>query len=295
MSVAVTALGCYVVVLFAMYLLQRSLMYFPDDAMPSPTASSLPDMTVERLHTEDNLDLLAWYRPPSSPMQPVIVYLHGNGGHIGYRGRRVRPYLDAGMGVLLVEYRGYGSNPGTPTEEGLYADGRAALRFLDRRGVPDRCRVLYGESLGTAVAIRMAAEAAAEDRPVTAVVLEAPLSSVADVAAYHYPIFPVRWLIKDRFDALSTIGDVEAPVFVAHGELDRVVPMRFGRALFDAAREPKEGWWIAEGRHEDLPRFGLPDRVIDFLRRRVATNAGAAERSDANIRDTAKPLNACGV
>ena len=223
----------------------------------------MPEMEVVKLATADGLELSSWYRPADGD-RPTIVYFHGNGGHIGYRGAKVRPYLDAGFGVLLVSYRGYGGNPGSPDEEGLYADGRAAMAFVAARGVPPERTVLCGESLGTGVAVHIAAEQARASQPVGALVLEAPLSSAADVGAHHYPWAPVRWLMKDRFDSKAKIAAVGTPVFVFHGERDRVVPIRFGRALFDAAIDPKESLWIPEAGHENLEVSGV---VIDFLDR----------------------------
>jgi fermentation-respiration switch protein FrsA (DUF1100 family) len=129
--------------------------------------------------------------------------------------------------------------------------------------------VLYGESLGGGVAVSIAAERAAAGRPVAALVLEAPLSSVTDVAAHHYPWAPVRCLLKDRFESVARIARVHAPLLIVHGDADGIVPIRYGRALFEAAREPKEATWIPGGGHEDLMRFGLSRIVFDFLDRRV--------------------------
>ena len=168
-----------------------------------------------------------------------------------------------------MEYRGYGGNPGRPSELGLMSDARAALAFLDAAGVPPAETVLYGELLGSTVAVAIAAERAVGGQPVAALVLEAPLSSVSDVAAYHYPWMPVRWLLKDRFEAAARIADVGAPVLIVHGDADEIVPIRYGRALFEAAQEPKEAAWIPGGGHEDLAQFGLSRIVLDFLDRRV--------------------------
>ena len=255
----------YVALVGGMYVFQRNMLYVPNNTPPSPVASGVPEMEVVTLQTADGLELLSWYRRPDSN-RPTIVYLHGNGGHIGYRGARVRPYLDTGMGLLLVGYRGYGGNPGSPNEEGLYSDGRAAMSFLATKGIPPERTVLFGESLGSGVAVHIAAEQARASRPVGAVVLEAPLSSAADVGAHHYPWAPVRWLMKDRFESKDKIAEIAAPVFIYHGEEDRVVPIRFGRALFDAANEPKESLWIPGAGHAGLD---VDDAVIDFLDRRL--------------------------
>jgi fermentation-respiration switch protein FrsA (DUF1100 family) len=264
----------YVVLVAALYVFQRNIMYFPDTSVPSPVHSGVPEMQPVTLETEDGLKLLGWYRAVEG--QPVVVYFHGNAGNIGARGFKVRPYLDAGFGVLLVSYRGYGGNRGSPTEEGLYADGRAALNFLEFQGVAPERTVLYGESLGTGVAVQLASELAPEN-PVAAVVLEAPLTSVGDVAAHHYPFVPARWLVKDHFDSAAKIAGVEAPVLIIHGEKDRTIPVKFGRMLFEAAAEPKESRWLEGGDHNDLYDFGAAQVVVEFLNRRL----GASGREGA--------------
>ena len=257
--------GVYLVFVGGLYLLQRNLMYHPDHAVPSPTASGAPEMMAVTLSTGDGLALLAWYRPPARGALSM-VYFHGNAGHIGHRASKVRPYLDAGLGVLLVSYRGYGGNPGSPTEAGLYADGRAALAFLAEQGVPPHMTVLYGESLGCGVAVQVAGELARSE-PVAAVVLESPFTGIGDVAASHYPFVPARWLVKDRFDSAEKIAGIRAPVLIIHGEMDRIVPVRFGRRLFEAAAEPKESRWIRDAGHNDLYDFGAAETVIAFLRK----------------------------
>ena len=263
------AVACgYLLLLAALYFLQRQMLYFPDQTVPGTVESGLPDMSVVRLRTADGLDLLAWYRPARAG-RATILYLHGNAGHIGYRGRRVRPFLDHGLGVLLLEYRGFGGNPGRPSEAGLMSDARAAIAYLKDAGVGGDNIVLYGESLGSAIGIAIAAELADAGEPVAAVVLEAPLSSVREVAAHHYPWVPVRLLLHDRFEAGSRVAAIGAPLLIVHGDGDSVVPIRYGKILFDAALQPKEAVWISGGGHEDLARFDLHRIVFDFLARRL--------------------------
>jgi hypothetical protein len=217
-------------------------------------------MVPVALPTEDGLALLAWWAPPRETGGPVLVYFHGNGGHIGYRGSKVRPYLDRGYGVLLVAWRGYSGNGGSPTEAGLYADGRAALRFLESRGIAVGQRVFYGESLGGGPAVELAAQGAAG-----ALVLEAPFTSIADVASGQFPIFPVRWLVRDRFNSIAKIGRVAVPLLVIHGERDGIVPARFGRDLLAAANPPKEGVFLPQAGHNDLYEHGAAGHVIRFI------------------------------
>ena len=246
-----------------LYVFQRQLLYFPDRARPELLGLEKLGVREVMLTTEDGLSLLSWYLP-ARPGRPVIAYFHGNGGHIGYRVERLLRFAREGCGMLMAEYRGYGGNPGAPSEIGFYADGRAALAFLDREGVAPNRLVLYGESLGSGVAVALAV-----DHDIAALVLEAPFTSVAEVAQCHFPYVPASRMVVDRFDSLSRIGKVRAPILVLHGERDRVVPVRYGRAVFDAAPEPKEGWCAPEAGHEDLARYGSLDVVVGFINRRL--------------------------
>lgn len=259
--------GGYLVFVAAIYLMQRNLLYYPDSSMSSPAASGVGEMTAVTLNTSDGLSLTSWYKPPAEG-KPVLIYFHGNAGNISGRGFKVRPYMDRGYGVLLVGYRGYGSNPGSPTEDGLYEDGRAALAFAAAKGIDPRRIALYGESLGSGIAVQMALEMA-ETKPAAALILEAPFTSTADVGAHHYPYLPARILMKDRFESVLKIAAVKAPVLIFHGVKDRTIPVKFGKRLFKAAAEPKESHWYEDASHNDLYDFGAADLVVDFLERRI--------------------------
>jgi fermentation-respiration switch protein FrsA (DUF1100 family) len=253
----------YAALVGGLYLFQRQLLYLPDRTRPELAGLAKLGVREVTLSTEDGLSLLSWYLP-SQPGRPVIGYFHGNGGHIGYRVERLLRFAREGYGVLMLEYRGYGGNPGTPSEAGFYADARAALAFLEREGVAPNRLVLYGESLGSGVAVQLATQ-----HEVAAVILEAPPTSVAEVAQCHFPYVPAARMVTDRFDSLSRMGMVKAPILVLHGERDRVVPVRYGRALLNAAPEPKEGWFAPEAGHEDLARYGSLDVVVAFIDRRL--------------------------
>ncbi len=268
----IVAVGAYATVLAGLYLFQRHLLYHPSGGHPDPVLAGVPEMTAVSLTSADGLNLVSWYAAARNGA-PTLVYFHGNAGHIGHRGFKVRPYLDAGWGAMLVGYRGYGGNPGAPSEAGLYADARAALAFLDAEGVAAGRRFYYGESLGTGIAVRMAAEGAAK-AAVGAVILEAPYTVIADVAAEHYPFVPARRMMHDRFDAQSHIATIGAPLLVVHGERDHVIPTHFGKSLFAAASEPKAAHWIETAGHNDLHDHGLAERVLAFGAGLTATGAG---------------------
>ncbi len=264
------AFSAYSGVVDAVSMGQRRFLYYPDVSTPDRALAGVEDMSTVHLRTEDGLDLLSWYRPAANG-QATMAYFHGNAGHIGHRGEKVRPYLDAGIGLLLVGYRGYGGNSGSPDEAGLHADGQAAYDFLAEKGVPSDRIVVYGESLGSGIAIQLASR-----RPVGGVVLESAFTSISDLAAYHYPFLPVRPLVIDLFDSLTAIATVAAPKLFLHGELDSMVPVDHARRLQSAAPKPTESSFIADGGHNDLYDFGAADTVIEFLGRRVSRGRRAS-------------------
>lgn len=250
--------------LTGLYLFQRQLLYHPASSVPDIAQSGVPDMRPVALVTADGLNLLGWYRAPQ-PGKKLLVYFHGNAGHIGHRGYKARRYLDAGHGVLLVSWRGFGGNAGKPTEQGLMFDARAALEFALGAGHSPKEIVLYGESLGSGPAVILAAESAAAGRPLGGVALEAPYTSMIDLAQHHYFYIPARYLLADRFEAVRSVADIAAPLYVVHGERDRTVPVQYGRALFDAAREPKQALWLSDGEHNDLYDHGAAQAVLRFM------------------------------
>ncbi len=259
------ALGFYLLLTGAVFVMQRSLLY--------PGAKDAPDLALYAgqgigevtTRTPDGLTLTHWYRPPDRPEGPVVVVFQGNAGHLGDRVPKLKPLIDAGFGLLFAGYRGYGGNPGRPTEDDLTADARGLLDWLAGQGVGPERAVLYGESLGSGVAVKMAIE-----RPVAAVVLESPYTSIAALSQLHYWYLPARWLILDKWDSLARIARISTPLLVLHGDKDTIVPLDFGQTLFDAAPEPKEMIVIAGAGHVELFDYArVVDRVLGFIREQV--------------------------
>jgi fermentation-respiration switch protein FrsA (DUF1100 family) len=260
----------YATAVTVLWAFQRDLMYFPDRSRVAPSHYDILGGVQEVSYTTaDGLDLVAWYAP--APVdRPTIVVFHGNGGSLRRERFRLKRFKDAQMGALLVTYRGYSGNGGTPSEVGLYADARAALDWLEASGVASTSVVLYGISLGTGVATKMA-----EERELAAVVLEAPYTSTVDVAAFRFPIVPVSWLMEDRFESLARMSAITEPLLVMHGSGDYVIPQRFGRRLFEAANQPKEGFWPHAVGHDDLFDNGGFDAALTFIRRTLKLPADA--------------------
>ncbi len=261
-----TLAGGYGALVLFLYVAQRGLMYHPGTGpLPAPAETQLPEAQILRLRTADGLDLVSWYVPPKDDRK-VVVYFQGNAGTLAERDFKARRLVDAGYGVVLLGYRGYGGNPGQPSEQGLYLDAQAVGAFLGREGIPPSRRVAYGESLGSGVAVQAAVEAAKAGEPLAGVILEAPFTTMGRAAQDHYPYVPAVWLVRDKYDSLDKIAGIAAPLLVMHGDADRVVHERHGRRVFEAAKEPKRGFWVPGGGHSDLEDFGAGNAVLDFLK-----------------------------
>jgi fermentation-respiration switch protein FrsA (DUF1100 family) len=240
------------------YAAQRLLMYHPERLRTAPDAAGLPGAQEIVLDTADGEKVIVWHVPPQ-PGKPLVLYFHGNAGALRLRAERFRGLTADGTGLVALSYRGYGSSTGSPSEAGMIADAEAAYRFALRDVAPERI-VAFGESLGTAVAVAIAAT-----HKVGRVVLDAPFTSAADIAALVYWFLPVRLLMKDTFYSDRRIGKVTAPLLVLHGARDDVVPIAQGERLFALANEPKRFLRFAEGKHLDLDQYGALAAIRAFI------------------------------
>jgi uncharacterized protein len=236
----------YVFIAAYMYITQRTHQYFPGRQGLAANAAGLGGVEDLKLASKDGETLQAWYSKARAG-RPTILFFHGNGGEIADRAERFAAYQAQGFGVFFLSYRGYGASTGAPSEEGLMNDARSAYDWLMGQGVKPQDIMLIGESLGSGVAVQLAAE-----RPVRAMALEAPFASAANVAAAVYWWLPVRLLMKDQFDSSAVIGKVKVPLLVIHGDLDGIVPLSEGQKLFDLANEPKEMIVIPGGSHVSI-------------------------------------------
>jgi uncharacterized protein len=261
MSIVLGCLAVYVLALGAITIGQRKLLYFPYAREVAPSAVGLPQAEVLHLRTDDGETLLAWYVPPS-PGRPLILYLHGNANGLADRAERFHALTASGNGLLAVEYRGYPGSTGSPSETGLLADGEAGYAKALALGVAPKRIVAMGESLGTGVAVDVAAR-----HEVGALVLDSPYSSTADVASAFYWMFPVRLLMRDQFRSGEKIGKVRAPVVMVHGTRDGVIPIRFGERLFALANEPKDFVRVEGAGH--LALGAVIPQVVEWIDEKV--------------------------
>jgi fermentation-respiration switch protein FrsA (DUF1100 family) len=248
----------YVALVALLYVAQRSLLYFPDPRRLHPAEAGLRQAEEAMLQSADGVRVSAWHVPPREGM-PVVIYFQGNGGGLDLRAERFRKVTADGTGLLALNYRGYGGSEGKPGEAGIILDAKAAYDFAAAHYGAGRI-VLWGESLGTGVAVALAAE-----KPVARVILESPYTSIADVAASIYWFAPVRLLLKDSFRSDQRIGEVTVPVLVVHGLRDDIVPIRFGEGLYELIPGPKQFIRLPNARHNDHDQHGLPEMVKPFL------------------------------
>lgn len=250
---------CYAVFLTLMYLLQRKLLYIPSKARPAlGTWKNI--YTEVQSQTKDKIKLTHWYAK-KGPTH--ILIFHGNAGNIEHRTYKFQFLVDQGYSLLLVGYRGYGANPGRPTEADLISDSALALEWLIKQEkISAKDIVLLGESLGSGVALALATQ-----YPVKGLIFDGAYSSITDVAQSVYPYIPVRLLLKDKWDSLSRIQKVKSPTLFIHSKKDRVLPFRLAKKLFESAKEPKQNLWLEHSSHDNnLESETAKQSVLDFLR-----------------------------
>jgi fermentation-respiration switch protein FrsA (DUF1100 family) len=248
----------YVAFVALLYVMERTFLYPASSQRTTVAEAGLLGFQDLTITTADGERLVAWWKPPE-PGRAVLVYFHGNGGSLWNRRYRARLLAEDGRGLLMVSYRGYSGSTGVPTETGLREDARAAYVWATERVEPARV-VLYGESLGSGVAVRLASE-----HPVGGLILEAPYTSTADVAKLTYWFVPVNLLMRDQFRSIDRIATVKAPLLFLHGEHDGLIPIHLGQKLYQAATAPKRFVRLPGVSHLDVLERGGLAPVRTFL------------------------------
>ena len=251
----------YFIVGFLLYIFQRKILFNTSDKPNKPYQYGLSDNVREiTIVTPDSEHLLAWYCKPKNNA-PLLIYFHGNSFNIGERAYRIKRYLDNGWGILLLAWRGYSGNSGKPSEKNLYIDGESSINWIRKNiGYNYENIILYGESLGSAVAIEMGIK-----NKFKSIILEAPFTSMLDVAKKRYFIYPLKYLILDKFDNYKKINRVLSPLLIISGKKDEIVPHSHSKKLFLRAKEPKKNLYIDEAMHNNLYDFHIDKDVISFI------------------------------
>lgn len=262
-TVFLIAGGVYLSIAVVMFLAQRSLMYLPEAVRTDPKAEGLTGVEERRLSTGDGNEVIVWYGK-AKPGQPTLLYFHGNAGALVTRSERMAKYMHRGRGFYMMSYRGYSGSTGKPSEAANVADAKRAYDDLVSLGVVPQDIIIYGESLGSGVAVQVAAA-----KKCGGLVLDAPYTSIVDVAAGQYPWLPVRPMLLDRYESSKYIAAVHCPLLIVHGERDEIIPVDMGRKLFAAAIDPKKIVTFPNAGHADHWMYGSYDAIntwIDGLR-----------------------------
>jgi uncharacterized protein len=249
----------YAAGLAVLFFAQRSFLFpVPTVARTSTQQAGFPEAEERVLDTADGEKVIVWH-VPAKPGHPVVLYFHGNGDFLAGFFGRFHDLISDGTGIVALSYRGYAGSSGQPSEAGLLKDAAAAYAFTVARYRPERI-VAWGFSLGTGVAVALAA-----DQPVGRLILEAPYTSTADVAASLFWFLPVRLVMRDQFRSDERIARVKIPLLIMHGGRDPAIPIRFGERLFALAHEPKQFVRFPEGGHENLQSYGAIESARHFI------------------------------
>ena len=223
----------YFFVLILTYIFQRSLLYHP---MENNYSNDQIKVSIEKVEikTNDGIILTSWYHNKDLKNYKTILFLHGNAGSLENRIHKINHFRDMNVNFLITAWRGFSGNAGKPTEKGLYEDAESAVRWLFSKGVKEEDIIIYGESLGTGVAVEIA-----QNKNFAGIVLEAPFTSMIEAGKDKYPFLPVKWLLKDKYESDKKIKNINTPILIMHGKVDNIVPFKMGRKLYELANKPK--------------------------------------------------------
>ena len=255
----ISAFFIYLVFGLIIFLFQRKILFNISGKPNKPEDYELSNIKELKIKTSDGVDLLAWYSKPNIN-QPMLVYFHGNSFDIGERAYRIKRYINNGWGVLLLAWRGYSGNLGKPTEKNLYIDGETAIKWIiDNLNYDYENLIIYGESLGCAVAVELGTR-----YKFKSIILEAPFTSAPDIARKRYKIYPVKYLVLDKFDNYSKIDKILSPVLIISGTKDEVIPHSHSKKLYLKSNNPKKNLFVDDGMHNNLYDFNIDKEVIIF-------------------------------
>ena len=235
--ILLTFLLIYFFILISTYVFQRNLLYHPKENNYFGD-ELLVSIEKVKIKTQDNIELLSWHHKKNLEKYKTILFLHGNAGSLENRIHKINHFKDININFLIIAWRGFNDNKGEPTEKGLYEDARSAVRWLNSKGVNVKNIIIYGESLGTGVAIEIA-----QNKSFAGIILESPFTSMIDVAKDKYPYLPVKLLLKDKYESDKKIKNINSPILIMHGKVDNIVPFYMGRKMYDLANEPKYSYF----------------------------------------------------
>ena len=233
----------YLIVTLGLYIFQRKLLYYPNFNSPIKGDGLSHSFENINIKTKDNINLKGWFHL-KDPKKKTILFFHGNAGTLDNRIYKLNFLGNLDVNFLIIAWRGYSGSSGKPSEFGLYQDAKSALNWLNSKGITEDKIVLYGESLGTSVAIEVG-----QNKDFAGVILETPFTSMVDVGKTKYPFFPVSLLLKDKYESDKKIKNIKSPILIMHGEVDKIVPFWMGEKIYQLANEPKYSYFTKYDDH----------------------------------------------
>ena len=233
----------YISILLILFFFQRNLLYHPSENNYSGDKLTASIEKV-KIKTQDNIDLLGWYHKKNSNNYKTILFLHGNAGSLENRIHKLNHFGSMNINFLVIAWRGFSGNNGEPTEKGLYEDARSAIFWLKKQGILEKDIVVYGESLGTGVATEIA-----QNNNYAGVILESPFTSMIEAAKNKYPFFPIKFLLRDKYENDKKIKKIKSPILIMHGQVDKIVPFWMGEKIYNMANKPKYSYFTKYDNH----------------------------------------------
>ena len=235
-TIILALLSFYVLLLTVVFFFQRNLLYHPsgDNYLKDQITNEPNEIEKVQITTEDNIDLKGWFHNKNLKKLKTILFFHGNAGSLENRTYKLNHFRDLNVNFLIIAWRGFSGNKGKPSEIGLYRDAESAVKWLKSKGLTEEDIILYGESLGTGVAVEIA-----QNKNYAGIILESPYTSMLNMGKKYYPLFPVSFLLKDKFESYKKIKKISAPILVIHGKMDKIVPFVMGKKMYELANEPK--------------------------------------------------------
>tara|TARA_Y100000590_G_scaffold391968_1_gene469044 strand:+ start:1247 stop:2050 length:804 start_codon:yes stop_codon:yes gene_type:complete len=258
-TIILTFLLFYFFILISTYFFQRNLLYHPEENNYEGD-QLITSIEKVRIKTKDEIELLAWYHNKNINEVKTILFLHGNAGSLENRIHKINHFKDMKVNFLLLAWRGFSGNKGKPTEEGLYEDARSAVRWLESKGISKNNIIIYGESLGTAIAVEIA-----QNSNFSGVVLESPFTSMIEAGKNKYPFLPVNFLLKDKYESDKKIKNIKSPILIMHGEVDNIVPFYMGKKMYQLANQPKYSFFSKYDDHMMEFNEKLLKTLEDFI------------------------------
>jgi len=226
----------YLLLLIIVFFFQRNLLYHlsVDNYLKGQAANEPTEIEKVNITTKDKINLVGWFYNKNLDKLKTILFFHGNAGSLKDRTYKLNHFKDLNVNFLIISWRGFSGSEGKPNEKGLYEDAEGAIKWLKVKGIIEQNIILYGESLGTGVAVEIA-----QNKNYAGVILESPFTSMVNIGKKHYPFFPVRFLLKDKFESYKKITNISVPVLIMHGKVDKIVPYGMGKKMYELANEPK--------------------------------------------------------